>query len=81
MICENSTSTTRASAEPNSTCTGAWKPSPKIVTRVPPVTGPEFGVAVEMRGVSCLVAERERVRELRALLAGGAGLRDDDDVG
>ena len=69
-----------ASAAPKSTCTGAWKPSPKSVTRVPPVTGPEFGVAVEMRGVSCSLRNVKASASVGPLLAHRAGLRDHDDV-
>src|SRR6185369_237525 len=36
----------------NETCTGDWKPLPKIVMRVPPSIGPESGLTVETIGVS-----------------------------
>src|ERR1700682_2479241 len=42
---------TCASAVPKNTWTGAWKPLPKIVTRVPPSIGPEAGLAVVGVGV------------------------------
>src|SRR6266571_6893741 len=41
---------TCTSAAPKNTCTGAWKASPVIVTRVPPATGPDVGDTARMIG-------------------------------
>src|SRR5215212_6878596 len=51
MIVLNSAETTCASAAPKNTCTGAWKPSPKMVARVPPLIEPDVGDSEWMIGV------------------------------